>query len=219
MATGNLDSADLKGVAAGGLINEDVMSKIWDISRIPLPFTDAIGSDSCDNSYTEWTTDKLQAQDVTNAAIDGADTDTANDTATGLRVGNHCQISTKTVQVSTRARQSDTIGRQDELSYQVMRRQQELRRDVEGISQIHQASVADDGSTVAGKAGAFPCWIATNYYPGATGSAGGFNTTTKVVDAPTAGTKRALTETLIRDAAQAVYQAGGEVTILRPVVR
>jgi len=34
-----LASSDLKAVAAGGLIREDVMNKIWDISKIPLPFT------------------------------------------------------------------------------------------------------------------------------------------------------------------------------------
>ncbi len=35
MATANLDSADLKAVPLNGLIKEDVMNKIWDISKIP----------------------------------------------------------------------------------------------------------------------------------------------------------------------------------------
>ena len=39
MATGNIDSFDLKSIAKGGVINEDVMQKIFDISKIPLPFT------------------------------------------------------------------------------------------------------------------------------------------------------------------------------------
>lgn len=53
MSTANLDSADLKGVQAGGLIREDVMNKIWDISRIPLPFTDMVGTGSAKNEFKE----------------------------------------------------------------------------------------------------------------------------------------------------------------------
>ena len=132
-----------------GLINEDVMQKIWDISKIPLPFTDMIGSGSSKNSYKEWTTDELAAPDNTNATVDGADA-TGDDTKQGDRVGNHHQIPDKIVKVSTRAQNSDTIGRANELAYQVMRRQQELKRDVEAIVLTNQASVADDGDTTAG---------------------------------------------------------------------
>ena len=128
MSTANLDSADLKGVLVNGLINEDVMNKIWDISKIPLPFTDMIGSGSAGNEYKEWTQDTLAAPDPTNAVVDGSDA-TGDDTQTGARVGNHHQISDKVVRVSYRADASDTIGRSRELSYQITRRQQELRRD------------------------------------------------------------------------------------------
>lgn len=88
MSTANLDSADLKGVALNGLIREDVMNEIWGISKIPLPFTDMVGSGSAKNSYKEWTTDELAAPDVANYLVDGADA-TGNDTKTGERVGNH----------------------------------------------------------------------------------------------------------------------------------
>ena len=152
MADFNLDSADLKGVLRGGLIREDVMNKIFDISRIPLPFTDMVGSGSHKNEYCEWTTDELAQPDVANAVIDGDDA-TGNDTRTGSRVGNHSQISDKIVRVSYRADASDTIGRAKELAYQLMRRQQELRRDVEAIALENQGSVADDGSSTAGNVG------------------------------------------------------------------
>lgn len=211
MSTANLDSADLKGVAKGGLIREDVMNKIWDISKIPLPFTDSIGSTDAKNSYKEWTTDELAAPDLTNAVIDGSDA-SGNDTATGARVGNHHQISDKVVRVSYRADASDTIGRQKELAYQIMRRQQELKRDVEAIVLSNQASVADDGSSTAGKAGGLPSWLATNAYHGATGSDGGFNTSTGLTVARTAGTARALTEALVRDTVESVYNEGGNPT-------
>ena len=215
MSTANLDSADLKGALAGGLIREDVMNKIWDISKIPLPFTDLIGTgESVKNEYKEWTMDELAAPDITNAVVDGSDA-SGNNTKIGTRVGNHCQISTKVVRVSYRADASDTIGRSKELAYQLMRRQQELRRDVEAIALLNQASVADNGDSVAGKVGGFPSWLATNYV--GAGTAGGYNTTTKLTVAMVRGTKRDLTEVDLRNAIQKVYEQGGDVTVMMTV--
>lgn len=220
MSTANLDSADLKGVLVGGLIREDVMNKIWDISRIPLPFTDMIGSGSAKNEYKEWTQDTLAAPDVTNAVVDGSDA-SGNNTATGARVGNHHQISDKVVRVSYRADASDTIGRAKELSYQLMRRQQELRRDVEAIALENQASVADNGDAVAGKVGGLPTWITTNYTPRAGGAVGGFDNGgggTTVTTAFTPATAvAALTEAEIRDRVQDAYDEGGNVSKLMTI--
>ena len=204
-------SADLKGIAFGGLIREDVMNAIWDISRIPLPVQDMIASDSVKNSRTEWTTDELATPDITNARVDGSDS-TDNDATGGARVGNECQISTKDVQVTTRARDSDTIGRADELAYQVMMRQRELRRDVDAIYLENQASVADDGDTVAGETGGLPSWLETNTVRGAGGADGGFNTTTGAVDAATPGTAHNLTETDVRNVSEGIFNEGGEAT-------
>ncbi len=204
-------SADLKALNTGGLINEDVMSKIWDISRIPLPFTDIVGSDSHSNSFTEWTIDSLAAVDLTNAVIDGADA-VATDAAGGTRVGNHSQISDKAVSVTQRAQRSRVIGRSNELSYQVMMRQQELRRDIEAICLSEQASIADNGSSVAGTAGAFSSWLETNTSNGAGGADGGFNTSTSVVDAPDGGTIRKFTEAILKTSVLGAYKANGNIT-------
>lgn len=218
MAIVALNSADLKGVAFGGLINEDVMQKIWDISKIPLPFSDMVGSGGAKNAYKEWTQDTLAAPDLTNAVIDGDDA-TGNNTVTGVRVGNQHQISDKVVKVSYRADASDTIGRAKELSYQLMRRQQELRRDVEAISLSNQASVADDGDTVAGKVGSLMSWLATNVELPAAGSpaVGGFNTGTGLTAAYTVGVIEAITEEKIRDNVESVYNEGGDPTVLMAI--
>jgi hypothetical protein len=211
MSTANLDAADLKAAAYRGLINEDVMQKIWDISKIPLPFQDRIGTDTCKNPYKEWTTDELAAPNVGNAVVDGSDA-SGNNASVGARVGNHCQISSKVVRVSTRAQNTDNIGRSDELSYQVMRRQQELRRDVEAIALTHQASVADDGNTTAGKSAGLGAWLTTSTSRGTTGTNGGFST--GVVSAPAVGAKRALSEKSVRDIIQSVYQQGGDPSVM-----
>jgi Family of unknown function (DUF5309) len=208
----------LKSAPAGGFVPEDVMAKIWDISKIPLPFSDLIGSDSHSNEFCEWTKDKLADPDTANAVLDGADAGSDNNKL-GDRVGNHSQISDKVVSASTRARDGSTIGMGDAYSYQVLMRQQELRRDIEAIGLLNQASVADNG-TNAGKVGGFDAWLETNTSNGATGADGGFNTTTRLVVAATPGTPRALSETTIRDIAQSVYEQGGNPSVLmgRPTV-
>lgn len=187
------------------------------ISRIPLPFTDMVGTDSAKNAYKEWTTDVLAPPDLTNARVDGADA-SGNNTRTGQRVGNHCQISDKVVKVSFRADASNVIGRAKELSYQLSRRQQELRRDVEAIVLSNQASVADDGNATPGKVGGLPSWIKTNnlsgYGFGAGGAVGGYNTSTGLTVARTVSTaKRAMTETFLRNACEDVYMQGGDPTV------
>jgi hypothetical protein len=214
MSTANLDSYNLKQVAVNGLINEDVMQKIWDISKIPLPLTDMIGTDSHDNEYYEWTQDSLAAAVTTNKTIDGDDiTASLGDVARAVRVGNHSQTSIKSVAVSTRAIESDTIGRANELSYQVMMRQQELRRDCEAAMLSNNPSIAGTDAA-AGQSGGLTAWLETNVSLAATpGTVGGFNTATGIVDAFTPGTKEALTETKIRDVAELVYTEGGNPSV------
>lgn len=212
MSTANLDAADLAAVDFEGLINEDVMNSIWDISNIPLDFTEMIGADTTGNAYASWTQDRLQDVNLDNALVDGADTIQNQDTNTGARVGNRHQISTKTVKVSTRARSSETIGFSDTLEYQVMMRQRELRRDVEGIMLTQQASVEDDGNTTPGRSAGVGAWLVTNTDRGATGADGGFSSGT--VSEPTPGTTRALTETAVRDIAQSVWEGGGNPSTL-----
>lgn len=211
MSTANLDSANLKAVLDNGLINEDVLQKIFDISAIPLTFTDMIGTSEVRNSYTEWTTDRLQDQDLANAVVDGSDAGD-NDTNTGARVGNHAQISTKTVRVSSRADASDTIGRAKELGYQVMMRQRELRRDIEGIMLTGQASVADDGNTTAGKLGGFQAWLSTNSVNGTTA---GYDSGTVAAYAP--GLKAAGSEATLRSLIEQIWIGGGDVSVIMSV--
>ncbi len=204
---------DLGNVARDGLINEEVMDSIWDISNVPLPFSDRCGTMSVGNSYHSWTQDRLNDPDVTNAVVDGAD-QTQNDAKGGKRVGNQCQISTKRVSITTRARNSNTIGRADELAYQISRRQIDLRRDREAILLLNQASVADDNNTTPGRLGGLGSWYESSAYGGATFAAGGYNTATGLTEKYTAGTPAAISETQIRDAVQNVYELGGEVNVL-----
>lgn len=218
MSSANLDAADLAAaLAAPGLIREDVMDTVYNLDEgIPTPFTDMVRSGSHSAPYSEWTEDDLTAVDTANAVVDGADA-SGNDTKLGVRVGNRQQISDKTVRISHVSEAIDSIGSIGKMAYQTAKRLMDLRRDVEAIATGRQASVADDGVSTAGKTAGLAAWIATNTDFGATGSAGGFNSATKVVDAPTNGTIRALTWTNVRDRLEEVYNAGGYPSVLMSV--
>jgi len=215
-----LDVSDLKAVAAGGLIREDVLDQIFDISDIPTPFLDMIGTDGFTNSYSEWTEDKLVAPNTGNKLVSGSDANSANNNANvtnAKRVGNHAQISTKLVMVTERGQAVTSIGRSDEMGYQTARRLQELRRDVEAIALGIQASVQDDGVAVAGQSAGLSAWLTSNTSIGATGANGGFQTGTKLVTTRTPGTKRALSFAFISTQIENVYNLGGNTSVLMSV--
>jgi hypothetical protein len=203
-------AVDLKAVDFGGTIKEDVMDQIWDISKIPLPFTDLVGTDDISNPYYSWTTDKLADPALGGWVIDGSDSD-KNDSRLGRRLGNHAGILTKEVQVSQRAQNVDTIGHGDELAYQVMMRQRELRRNVEANALGIQGSQEDNGADTPGIVAGLACMMTAA--PGGTG--GVFANGAWTAAAPPA--KRALTETMVRDALQAAWEGGADPSYLMSV--
>lgn len=211
MAHTALTAADLKAIAAGGLIAEDVLRKVFDISPKETPYLDVLQGGSYTNPYHEWVQDSLSSPALANAAIDGADI-SASTTATGARVGNHGQISYKTVKISTTTEHSDVIGRTAEEAYQTMKRLQELRNDQEATALSNQGSQADDGESNPGKTAGLGAWLETNVDFGTGGSAGGFNTSTKLVEAPTPGEARALTWEMISDCIEDAYLLGAKPT-------
>lgn len=207
MSTTNTDAHDLNAVERGGVIREDVMEKIWLIDKFPLPLTDLLSNATGKNPFKEFTTDELGESDENNKSIDGEDID-QDDSELGERAGNFHQIAVKGIKISKRANAVDSVGRIGTLSYQVSRGQQRLRRDVESQMGTHQASI-QGSSTVASQSAGIGAWIKTNAIGGVGFNAGGFNPATGVIDAPTPGEAAAITETDIRDVAQAVYEEGG----------
>jgi hypothetical protein len=210
----DLDSIGIQG----GLINEDVMQKIWEIDNIPLPLTMRIGSDSHDNPYAEWTTEELAAPSTANKVIDGADT-TGDDTKEGTREGNQSQMSVKQVKISTRAQSVNTIGYANALTHQVSQRQKELRRDVEAQMLTAQASVKMTDAA-AGVSGGLAAWITDETAQANGTTEGGFDIATSLVDARTGYNTLplAITEEDVRAVSTLVYEAGGESSVLMSTV-
>ena len=212
MSTANLDAADLAAVETDGLINEEVMNKIWEIDNFPLPLTERIGSSSIGNARFSWTRDEYAAPLIDDQVVDGSDA-TGDDTEVGDRVQNYAEEKSRVVRVSTRANASNTIGYSRELARQVSRRQVELRRSVEATMLSNNASQADNGDATPGITGGLNAWIETNIQMGAGGIAGGYNFGTGIVDAYAPGAAEAMSETIFKDLVQAVYQEGGEAMI------
>lgn len=228
-------------IATGGMVREDVMDKIFDVSKIPLPFTDRIGRSTHGNRYFEWAIDRLAAPSTANAQSEDLDAETAggaDDSAepTYGRIGNHSQISSKTLHVSERAKYASTIGFRNAMAYQLMMRGNELRRDIEAMALQNRSSNADDpsGASVGTTAG-LEAWVADEDERGtviynATGgnasqyrdiSTGGIGiggwpnrTGTEItdIDYSSVTAVTAVAEQDIRDVVQAIYERGWSET-------
>jgi len=225
MSTTNTDVYNLKSVPTGndGMVNEDVMQKIYDISPVDRPFCDSIGTTSADNTYKEWLRESLTAASPDNATIDGADAGT-DQSKFGERYGNYHQLMSKVVRVSDRGRDVNSIGSSDELVRQLMKQQKSLKRDEESALTSHNAALVGDSATASKMAG-LGAWIgvkvdgaaSTTSDRGATGLDPVLNGTGGDGGAPTtaavAGTTRALSEAIIRDMIKQAYLNGGEVSM------
>lgn len=208
-----IDNVDLKALTAGGVVSEDVLKKIFMLSEVNTPFQDLIGTDVCNQDYTEWVQDDLGSPSLTNVRVSGSDVATYQ-TATGSRVGNRTQINARSPAVSERARNSSVIGQGDAFTFQCMRAIQRVRQDVEAHVTFNQASVVDDNNATAGKAGGFSAWLTSNATFGATGANGGFQTGTKLVNAPTFGTQRVLAWSRVTALVTSTFKKFGNPTTL-----
>lgn len=194
-------------------IREDLEDVIYRIDPTEVPFFSSLGKSKAKAKYHEWQTQNLATPAAVgvNAAIDGADAATSSITAT-TRPGNRTQIMTKTAVVSGGLQAVDTAGRANEMSYQVLLKGLELRRDMETQLIQNGPSAVDNGSSVAGKTASFESFLVTNVSRGAAGASSGFSG--GAIAAPTDGTARAFTETLLKTVMASVYSAGGKPTIL-----
>lgn len=223
-----LDTQDAKtitGAPSGtqGMINEEIMSKIWDVSRVPLPFQDRVGRGTVNNNAFDWITDKLATASGANKWVDSANfsTTTASgvtdyaDSATvpSVRMRNYAQIMVKAISVSELAGIVSSVGGAAGLEYNLIVAQKELRRDMEARCVNNYASVAPSAATTAGETASFVAGCQDQTTPtrdlcNTAGTQGGYNTSTSIFDALTVGTARGITETFIRDLVQAMYLGG-----------
>ena len=178
------------------------------------PFISLIGKSKVAGIYPEWQTDVLATPDTTNNQPEGNDW-SFNQIVPTTRVGNYCQISDKRFTTSGTQDVVSKAGRKSEIARELTKKGTELRIDMEAILLSNQASNAGTGNGASNRrTGSLRAWIATNDLLGSGGASGGFNTSTKVVDAATNGTQRAFTKTLIDQAMAAATATGGTPTTM-----
>lgn len=191
-------------------IREDLSDVIYRVAPEETPFINNIGSASASSTFHEWQNESLASLNLSNASIEG-DTITADAANVPIRVGNRTQISKKTASVSGTNDAVNKAGRGTEMARQIMLKGMELARDQEGIMLQNQASAA--GATATARTlGGMESWLTSNTSRGVGGSSGGFSGGT--VAAPTDGTQRAFTETLLKAAQLSAFNNGARPTQL-----
>lgn len=213
MATTNFDRFNLN--TTGDNVREDLTDVIYNISPTEVPYQSNAGRGTALQTLHEWQIDELAAVDTGNAAIDGADFGTDSSSA-AFRIGVFAQISIKYIAVSRRANIVNKAGRKSELAYQIAKKGKELRRDVEAIATLNQATLQGNSTTASLTAG-LGAWIRTNTVRGAGGadpalSGGTFGQPTTA--ATDSGTPVALTETNILTVLRQAYDEGGNPNMM-----
>lgn len=195
-------------------LRESLENKIYQISPEETPFISNIGRGSTKTVYNEWQNDALAAADTANAQLEGDDIATFPAVVPTLRLGNYCQISRKLAVVSGTNEEATKAGRTSEMAYQLAQRAAELKRDVESIVCQNQGAVAGNNTTARKTAG-FEAFIRTNQSRGASGVASTLSGATQGFPnaAPTDGTQRAFTETILKAVLSSIYTSGGKSKI------
>lgn len=175
-------------------IKEDVSKVISNLTPTKTPFQAMIGSEDISATIKQWQEDELRAV-TDNAKVEGFDAADEDISPTVMR-SNNTQILSKTFRVSGTADAVDTHGRSKETAYQLVKAGKELKRDLEhAMVGTGQAAVGGDSATARKMAG-FQAQVDATLTFG------------------NAATPRALTEALVLEADQALYDAGAEASIL-----
>jgi len=211
MSTTNFDRFDLGG--SGDNVREDLTDVIYNISPTEVPFQANAGRGSAKNTLHEWQIDELADVDTGNAAIDGEDFG-SDDSSEAFRIGVFMQISIKYISVSRRANIVNKAGRKSELAYQIAKKGKELRRDVEAIATLNQATLTGNSTTASLTAG-LGAWIKTNAVRnGGTDPALSNTTFGQPTTAAVDGSVTALTETNILTVLKDAYITGGNPNMI-----
>lgn len=190
-------------VSTSAVGNREELSDV--VSRITpedTPIYTDMPKGTCKSVHPEWETDALAAP-VENINPEGNEYDFDAITPPD-RMGNYCQIMTKTWRISGTQEVVDEAGNIQKRKYQKLKKGVEIRKDVELALVTNNASVG--GATR--EFGGLPTWIKTNVSRDAGGANGGFNSGTGLTVAATNGTQRAFTKTIMDGVAGQGYNAG-----------
>ena len=182
-------------------VREQLMDKIWNVSVAETPTLALIGKESVEGPFVEWLNDTFRAGASNKVEQGNTATPTARTNVS--RYSNRTQISEDVMSITGTQQAAEKAGGKDEVAYQRTKSMMEVKKDIEfGCLQNTTAITAAGGT--APQARGFLGFIATNTSKGASGVDPNPLSNT----APTDGTQRAFTETLLKDVLKLMFDNG-----------
>lgn len=206
---------DMAAVNYGGVIAEDVMRELYNLSPVDRPFIDSIGSVGGHDLKKEFTDKVLQPASSTNTVYEGQDISALPGGTQGLRYHNLHQHMVKKPEVTNRGRAVETTYGTDEWLQQVMDMQKELKRDEEAAAVSRNEATPEVSDTTGALMAGACSWAIHNTQRGAGGAdavldGSGASAPAGAPSAPTAGALRAMTETMLKTALRDMYNDGAD---------
>lgn len=192
-------------------VREQLMDKIYNVSVSETPTLALVGKEKVSGPYVEWLTDSFAAG--ASNKVEQGNSSSPSAITTGSRYSNRTQISEKTFSITGTQETAEKAGDQSEEDYQIAKKMVELKKDVEfGFLQNTTAIAAASGT--APQARGLLGTIATNTSKGS----GGADPAALTNTAPTDGTTRAFTETLLKDALKLMFDNGAPMDNLYALI-
>lgn len=190
---------------------EELIDMIYNIDPYDTPMLSSIGKGTAKALRHDWQTDELRKPGI-NQRLEGAEAEIKKGSFTEV-LDNVCQISDETLAVSGTSDAISKAGRKSEMAYQLAKKSKEIKLDIEhmlvGVGLTKKNRGIDNPGTETEKMtpssmGNFFSYYKTNgsgYTTAPTGN--GVDLGTEVA------AERTLTEAMIQDTAQAIWEAGG----------
>ena len=188
---------------------ESLSNVIYNISPMETPLVSMGGKRSVRNVQFDWQTESLPAATSTGVLEGG---EISREVSTGTtRAANVCQINTRNATVTGSQQASDPAGKKSEMAHQMSVIGRALKRDVEKTFCGPQGRNNGAAATVRATRG-FESWISTNAGRATTGTAGA--NAANESSAPTDGTQRAFTETILKGVLSTCFTNGAHPSVM-----
>ena len=182
-------------------VREQLMDRIWNVSVSETPTLALIGKQNVEGPFVEWLTDSFRAGASNKVEQGNTSTPTARTNVS--RYSNRTQISEDVMSITGTQEAVEKAGGKSEVALQETKAMVEVKKDIEfGVLQNTTAIAAASGT--APQSRGFLGFIATNTSMGS----GGANPAPLSNTAPTDGTTRAFTETLLKDVLKLMFDNG-----------
>lgn len=213
---------------AGAVNAEDFEDAAYMISPTETPFLSMAKRKKATNRVHQWVADKLTDHTAGNATVEGDDA-SADASIAALSLKNQCQLLDKVAFVSNTQDATKSYGDTGTMSYQMMKRTKELKRDLEAALLQNNAGTAGAAASAAlmasleswlaysgGQAASIESANGTSVQEGSAGTTPGFTTANGYpVTAPTDSTSTgSLSEAVLKGCIADTFTHGGDPRVI-----